>query len=65
MCSSLRLITNQSWRHIFLGQAVLHAKAQINATAYYFADIISPRRWHILLGPFRCVMQICIVVSNY
>ena len=52
MWISLRLITNKSWRHIFSEQTVC-ADAQLNATVCHFADIISLRRRHILLGPFR------------
>ena len=53
MYISLRLKTNLRWSHIFLGQTDLCADAQLNLTVCCFADIISLRRRHILLGPFR------------
>jgi hypothetical protein len=52
MCISLRLITNINVGDIFFQQTA-YAEAQLNATVCHFADIISLRRRHILLGPFR------------
>ena len=58
MCISLRLKTNLSLATYFFKQTDLCAKAQLNATVCLFADIISLRRRHILLGPFRvCAEQ--------
>ncbi|HBG84161.1 MAG TPA: hypothetical protein DDX00_10420 [Acinetobacter radioresistens] len=67
MCICLRLKANLCWRHIFFRQTDLCAQAQFNATVCQFTDIISLRRRHILLGPFRAwgEMQILVIIQKY
>ncbi|WGX74368.1 hypothetical protein QJS67_13735 [Acinetobacter radioresistens] len=51
----------------FFRQTDLCAQAQFNATVCQFTDIISLRRRHILLGPFRAwgEMQILVIIQKY
>ena len=65
MCISLRLKSNMMLETYFFKQTDLCAKAQLNATVCLFADIISHRRWHILLGPFRVYAKHQKLVFNF
>lgn len=46
---------SEDWRHIFSGKLIYVPRYKLTQQFASFADIISPRRWHILLGPFRAI----------